>query len=137
MSVTLVDTNVLLDIVTNDLVWGDWSIGQMDAAAIKGAVVINDVIYAELSVRFTTIESLDGVLNDAGVAIAPMPRPALFLAGKAFQRYRAAGGARTDVLPDFFIGAHAAIAGFTLLTRDAQRYRWYFPKIEMITPQAA
>lgn len=132
MSITLVDTNVLLDLVTDDPDWADWSIAQLDAAAIRGGLAIDDVIYAELSVRFEKIETLDATL--AGIALLPIPRPALFLAGKAFQRYRAAGGARTGVLPDFFIGAHAAVAGLTLLTRDAQRYRTYFPMIELVAP---
>lgn len=131
---TLVDTNVLLDVVTNDATWADWSIRQLDAAAIRGPLAINDVVYAELSVRFATIETLDAVLNEAGITVEPMPRPALFLAGTVFQRYRAAGGRRTGVLPDFFIGAHAAVARFTLLTRDAQRYRSYFPTLDLITP---
>jgi predicted nucleic acid-binding protein len=92
------------------------------------------VIYAELSVRFATIEVLEVVLHDAGVAMEPMPRSALFLAGKAFQRYRAAGGRRTGVLPDFFIGAHAAVARLVLLPRDARRYRSYFPTIDLVAP---
>ncbi len=132
--VTLVDTNVLLDLFTDDPVWAQWSMAQLDVAASKGALAINDAVYAELSVRFTAIETLDAVLDEAGVTLTPIPRTALFLAGKAFQRYRAAGGVRTGVLPDFFIGAHAAVAGLTLLTRDAQRYRSYFPKIEVIAP---
>jgi predicted nucleic acid-binding protein len=134
VSVTLVDTNVLLDIVTDDPKWADWSIGQLDAATLKGMVVINDVIYAELSVRFATIETRDAVLDKAGISTANMPRSALFLAAKAFQRYRSAGGARSGVLPDFFIGAHAAVLGWTLLSRDAQRYRTYFPSVELVTP---
>jgi predicted nucleic acid-binding protein len=92
------------------------------------------VVYAELSVRFATIEALDGILDDAGIVLAPMPRAALFLAGKAFQRYRATGGQRTGVLPDFFIGAHAAVARLPLISRDQQRYRTYFPTIELIAP---
>ena len=131
---TLVDTNVLLDVVTDDPVWAEWSIRQLDAAAFQGPVIINDVVYAELSVRFHRIEDLDAALNEAGIMLAPMPRQALFLAGKVFQRYRAAGGNRTGVLPDFFIGAHAAIAGLPLLTRDVQRYRTYFPSLELIAP---
>ncbi len=131
---TLVDTNVLLDLVINDARWADWSIAQLDAAALRGSVAINDIIYAELSVRFAAIEPLDAIVNEIGVALAPMPRSALFLAGKAFQRYRLAGGARTSVLPDFFIGAHAAVTGFRLLSRDAQRYRAYFPTIDLVTP---
>jgi predicted nucleic acid-binding protein len=131
---TLVDTNVLLDLVTNDAKWADWSIRQLDAAALKGPLIIDDVVYAELSARFVAIETLDDILDEARITVAPIPRAALFLAGKAFQRYRAAGGTRTGVLPDFFIGAHASVAGVALLTRDAQRYRSYFPAINLVTP---
>jgi predicted nucleic acid-binding protein len=131
---TLVDTNILLDLVTNDPVWADWSIGQLDAAALKGPLAINDVVYAELSIRFQAIEALDGMLDEAGIEMAPMPRAALFLAGKVFQRYRSAKGPRTGVLPDFFVGAHAAVAGLALLTRDTARYRTYFPTIALIAP---
>lgn len=131
---TLVDTNVLLDLFTDDPVWADWSIRQLDAAAIRGPLAINDVIYAELSVRFGTIEALDGLLDEARVEMASIPRPALFLAGKVFQRYGAQGGPRTGVLPDFFVGAHAAVAGLRLVTRDTQRYRTYFPKLDLVTP---
>ena len=131
---TLIDTNILLDLVTNDAKWADWSIRQLDAAALKGPLAINDVVYAEMSVRFAAIETLEAVLDDAGISVATMPRAALFLAGKAFQRYRASGGKRTGVLPDFFIGAHAAVTRSTLLTRDAQRYRSYFPTIDLVTP---
>lgn len=131
---TLVDTNVLLDLVTNDAEWADWSISQLDAAAVKGPLVINDVVYAELSVRFAAIETLEDALGEVAISVAAMPRAALFLAGKVFQRYRAAGGTRTGVLPDFFIGAHAAVAGMPLLTRDARRYRSYFPLLDLMTP---
>lgn len=134
MSTTLIDTNVLLDLFTNDPAWADWSIRQLDMAAVRGPLAINDVVYAELSVRFEAIEALDAALEEAGVTVSAMPRPALFLAGKAFQRYRAAGGTRTGVLPDFFIGAHAAVSGTALLTRDAQSYRTCFPTIELIAP---
>jgi len=131
---TLVDTNVLLDILTADPNWADWSIRQLDAASLQGPVVINDVVYAELSVRFATIEALDAVLADAAIEIATTPRAALFLAGKVFLRYRASGGQRTGVLPDFFIGAHAAVSRLTLLTRDARRYRTYFSSLELAAP---
>ncbi len=131
---TLVDTNVLLDVLTDNPDWASCSIRQLDAVALQGPVIINDVVYAELSVRFHRIEDLDAILDDAGITLAPMPRQALFLAGKVFQRYRAAGGNRTGVLPDFFIGAHAAIAGLPLLTRDIRRYRTYFPSLELIAP---
>jgi predicted nucleic acid-binding protein len=132
--VTLVDTNVLLDLVTDDVHWADWSIRALDSAELRGPLAINDIVYAELSVRLPTIEALEAIIDDIGIEMAAMPRPALFLAGKAFQRYRAAGGTRTGVLPDFFIGAHAAVMGWPLLTRDAQRYRSYFPRIDLVTP---
>ena len=135
MSGTLVDTNVLLDVVTADPAWADWSVAALEAAAAAGPIAINDVIYAELSVRFASIEGLDGMLHEARIDLAPMPRAALFLAGRAFATYPAAGGARTGVLPDLFIGAHAAVAGWRLLTRDTRRYRNYFPTVSLITPK--
>jgi hypothetical protein len=134
MSATFVDTNVLLDLVTDDPDWADWSIKALDAAAIRGPLLINDIVYAELSVRFDTIEALETLISDAALTFVVMPRAALFLAGKAFQKYRAAGGARTGVLPDFFIGAHAVVADWPLLTRDVARYRTYFPKLRLIIP---
>ena len=132
---TLVDTNVLLDLVTNDPVWADWSVRQLDHAAGKGPLIISDVVYAELSVGFERIEDLDDLLDEAGIEMGEIPREALFLAGKAFRRYRAAGGARSGVLPDFFIGAHAAVLGLPLLTRDAKRYRSYFPSVVLMAPE--
>jgi hypothetical protein len=132
--VTLVDTNILLDVVTNDPLWAGWSIQQLDAAALRGALMVNPVVYAELSVRFAAIEALDAMLGKAGVVLSDVPRPALFLAGKAFQRYRAGGGGRAGVLPDFFIGAHAAVTETPLLTRDPRRFRTYFPTVDLITP---
>jgi predicted nucleic acid-binding protein len=132
--VTLIDTNVLLDLLTSDPKWADWSIGQLDAAALRGPLAINDIVYAELSVRFATIEALDAVVAEMGIVIAAMPRAALFLAGKVFQRYRAGGGTRSGVLPDFFIGAHAAVLGCSLLSRDAGRYRAWFPGVGLVTP---
>jgi predicted nucleic acid-binding protein len=130
----LVDTNVLLDLVTGDPEWAEWSRQQLQFAATRDKIAINDIIYAELSVRYGTIEALDQMLRQAEVVSAVIPRPALFLAGKAFQRYRFAGGIRTGVLPDFFIGAHAVIADCMLITRDAARYRTYFPRITLIAP---
>ena len=131
---TLVDTNVLLDLVTNDAEWADWSQRQLEAAAVRGPLQINDVVYAELSVGFQRIEELDAVLVAAQIEMAPIPREALFLAGKVFQRYRGGGGSRTGVLPDFFIGAHAAVASLPLLTRDVRRYRTYFPTLTLVAP---
>jgi predicted nucleic acid-binding protein len=131
---TLVDTNVLLDIATNDPRWAIWSLRRLDAAAIRGPVLINPVVYAEFSIGYARIEEIDQVLADAALRLAEIPRPALFLAGKVFQSYRARGGSRIGVLPDFFIGAHAAVAQFPLLTRDPLRYRTYFPDIVLIAP---
>ncbi|CAH1665048.1 MULTISPECIES: type II toxin-antitoxin system VapC family toxin [unclassified Chelatococcus] len=131
---TLVDTNILLDLVTNDQDWADWSIEQLETAALAGPLMINDVVYAELSVRYDRIEGLDAFIEDAGLELMPIPRSALFLAGKVFTHYRKAGGSRTGVLPDFFIGAHAAVQGLPLLTRDLKRYRTYFPTVELISP---
>lgn len=130
----LIDSNVVLDIVTNDEHWFEWSRVRLEDAALAGVLTINDIVYAEVSIGYDNIERVDELVLEMGLAIAPMPREALFLAGKVFQRYRAAGGARQGVLPDFFIGAHAAVAGLPLLTRDARRYRTYFPTLELIAP---
>lgn len=131
---TLVDTNVLLDLVTDDPIWADWSIAQLEAASLDGPLLINDVVYAELAVRYNRIELLEAFVDEAGLIVAPMPRAALFLAGKVFTQYRRSGGSRTGVLPDFFIGAHAAVNEVALLTRDVGRYRTYFPTLKLITP---
>lgn len=131
---TLVDTNVLLDLVTDDPKWSDWSIAQLEAASIEGPLLINDVIYAELAVRYERIETLEAFVEEAGLDMRPIPKPALFLAGKVFTQYRKAGGTRTGVLPDFFIGAHAAVQRLPLLTRDVGRYRSYFPSLKLIAP---
>lgn len=132
---TLIDTNVLLDLVTDDPVWAGWSVAQLEAASLTGPLSINAVVYAELSVRYDRIEALEAFVAEAGLAMVPVPRAALFLAGKVFLRYRRAGGTRTGVLPDFFIGAHAAVAGLPLLTRDAGRYGTYFPGLTLISPE--
>jgi predicted nucleic acid-binding protein len=134
--VTLADANVLLDVVTDDPVWIAWSLAALAAAALAGPIFINDVVYAEISTRYASIEELDEMLAGTMIRIAPIPPSALFLAGKAFLRYRKAGGIRTGVLPDFFIGAHAVIEGWPLLTRDPRRYRTYFPTLRVIAPDA-
>lgn len=131
---TLVDTNVLLDLVTDDPNWADWSLSQLEAGSLDGPLLINDVVYAELAVRYERIEHLEAFVDGAELEIAPMPRAALFLVGKVFTQYRRAGGLRTGVLPDFFIGAHAAVAQLPLLTRDVRRYRTYFPSLKLIAP---
>jgi predicted nucleic acid-binding protein len=130
----LVDTNVLIDVIDNDPVWADWSQQQLDLANAVGPVGVNDIVYAELSMGFPGTAELDDVITRAGVSIVAPPSEALFLAGRAFLRYRAAGGPRTGVLPDFFIGAQAAAMKAPLITRDPRRYLAYFPGIELITP---
>lgn len=130
----LVDTNVLLDIFFDDPAWASWSVRCLETAALHGDIVTNDVVYAELSVRSPSVESLNNALARAGVRLVSTPRPALFAAGKAFHSYRARGGPRTSLLPDFFIGAHAAVLGVPLVTRDPRRYRTYFPKLELVAP---
>jgi predicted nucleic acid-binding protein len=130
----LVDTNVLIDALHDDAQWADWSIGQLRALSQIHELAINPVIYAELSVAFTSIEELDGVTAGMRLRLLDLPKPALFLAGKAFFRYRRDGGSRPSVLPDFFIGAHAAVSGLPILTRDVRRYRNFFPGVMLVTP---
>jgi predicted nucleic acid-binding protein len=130
--VVLVDTNVLLDVVQDDADWADWSQQQLEAASLQGPLVINAVVYAELSMAYERIEDLERTLQLIGLREIAIPREALFLAGKAFLRYRRRRGGKTNVLPDFFIGAHAAIAGIPVLTRDVRRYRSYFPTVEIL-----
>jgi predicted nucleic acid-binding protein len=130
----LVDTHVLLDIATNDPNWADWSVAQLDAAAVRGPVVIKALVYSEFSFGYDQIEDVERLLKDVDIGWAETPREALFLAGKAFQQYRRQGASRTGVLPDFFIGAHAAVSRMTLLARDPARYRSYVPKVGLISP---
>jgi len=132
--VTFVDTNVLLDLVINDPHWATWSQANLEAAALSGPPQINEVVYAELATGADSLDEVEEFLSITGIDVAPTPRQALFLAAKAFAAYRARGGRRTGVLPDFFIGAHAAILGAPLLTRDPRRYRTYFPTLELIAP---
>lgn len=130
----LVDTNVLVDVLQDDPDWADWSIAQMRAQSTIRALVINPVIYAELSLAYASPEALDQALDTMGIELVEIPRPALFLAGRAYVRYRRAGGARQNVLSDFFIGAHAAVTACPILTRDVARYVTYFPTVELIAP---
>jgi len=132
--VTLVDSSVLIDILMDDPIWFDWSLDQLEAAALRGPLLINDIVYAETSTRYAAIEDFEAALVIANMTVVPTPRMALFLAGKAFTQYRRAGGTRTGVLSDFFIGAHAAIEKMPLLTRDARRYQNYFPTATIIAP---
>ena len=130
----IVDTNVLVDVLEDDPDWAEWSIGQLRGQAQVHELVINPIIYAELSLAFATVEALDAAVDQMRLTVAEVPRPALFLAGQAFLRYRRAGGGKSNVLSDFFIGAHAAVASCPLLTRDVQRYRTYFPTVKLIAP---
>lgn len=133
---TLVDSDVLLDLVAGEQEWTAWSKAQLESAAARGPLVINDIIYAAVSARFAAFEVLDAYLDDVEIDVVPIPRAALFLAGKIFLKYRASGGVRTGVLSDFFIGAHAAVLKIPILTRDVRRYRSYFPTVALITPGA-
>jgi len=134
MESTLVDSNVLLDIATRDANWFDWSTSALESAANESPLIINAIIYAEVSIGFRRIEDLETAIPASLYRRDPLPFEAAFLAGKAFLRYRRRGGTRVRPLPDFFIGAHAAIAQHRLLTRDPRRYRTYFPTVELIAP---
>jgi len=130
----LVDSNVIFDYLSQDEEWFDWSAAMLAAAAEAGAIVINPVIYSEVSVRFARIEDVDLVLPADYFVRSPIPWAASFLAAKCFAQYKRRGGTRSGTLPDFYIGAHAAVSGLALLTRDARRYRQYFPKLRIIAP---
>ena len=130
----LVDTNILVDVLQDEPRWAEWSIGQLRAQAQVHELAINPVIYAEMSLSFLTIEALDAVVSRMELVLQEIPKPALFLAAKAFSQYRRRGGNKAQVLPDFFIGAHAAVLGWPLLTRDASRFRTYFPNLEVLAP---
>ena len=130
----LVDTNVLIDVLQDDPQWADWSIRQLRAQAVLHELAINSVVYAEISLSFSTLEALEQVVETMRLAVREIPRPALFLAGKAFAKYRRRGGSKAQVLPDFFIGAHAAVEGWPLLTRDPARFTTYFPGLRVLAP---
>lgn len=134
MSDTLVDSNVILDILTEDDEWLDWSSTQLAESANSGMLVINPIIYTEVSARFERIEELDDALPVNYYRRVPLPFEAAFLAGQCFMKYKRRGGNRRSPMPDFYIGAHAALSGLTLLTRDARRYRDYFPTVRIIAP---
>jgi predicted nucleic acid-binding protein len=125
--VIIVDSNVLIDVLENDPTWAEWSITQLRAQSQIHRLVINETVYAEISLTFSTVEALDQTIQDLDLDFIDIPKPALFLAGKAFLRYRRQGGTKSNVLGDFFIGAHAAVAGCAILTRDTRRFSSYFP----------
>jgi predicted nucleic acid-binding protein len=130
----LVDTNVLLDVLENDTEWGAWSQERLDSAIAVDTLAINPIIYSELSIAFARIEELESVISEGSLLVEPIPREALFLAGKVFLKYRKSRGIKQNVLPDFFIGAHAAVMQWPILTRDVRRYRTYFPTVQLIAP---
>ena len=131
---TLIDSNVLIDVLTADPVWSSWSAQAADHAAASGPMVINPIIYADVSVQFDRIEDVEALLTPAEFIRAAIPWNAAFLAGQCVVQYRRRGGVKHSPLPDFFIGAHAAVSGLRLLTRDAKRYRTYVPTVELICP---
>jgi predicted nucleic acid-binding protein len=131
---TLVDSNVLLDVITEDPKWLEWSSRALEKAAEESALVINPIIYGEVSIGFHRIEDLDAALSPSLIRREHLPWSAAFLAGKCFLAYRKGGGSKRSPLPDFYIGAHAAVAGMRLLTRDSARYRTYFPALEVLSP---
>jgi predicted nucleic acid-binding protein len=134
MRPVLVDSNVLIDVMHQDPIWLGWSSAALGTAAESVPLIVNPLIYAEVSLRFASLEELDDALPLSLFRREPLPWEAAFLAGKCFVTYRRRGGTRRSPLPDFYIGAHAAVAGYRLLTRDAGRYRSYFPKLDLIAP---
>ena len=134
MLATLVDSNVLLDVITGDEEWSDWSASALARAADTSRLIINPIVYAEVAARFERIEDLEDALPADYYERHALPWEAAFLAGRCSVRYRRRGGARRSPLPDFYIGAHAAIEGLTLLTRDPKRYRTYFPTLRILAP---
>ena len=134
MAHIIVDSNVLLDIITEDSRWCEWSAKTVERYADDNVLAINAVIYAEVSIGFERIEDMEAALPESHLARLSIPAEAAFLAGKCFVRYRREGGARRSPLPDFFIGAHAAVLGASLITRDAARYETYFPALHLISP---
>lgn len=130
----LVDTNVLIDVLENDPDWADWSLSQLQAQSRVHRLVINPIVYAELSLTFSAFEVLDEVLSNMELPVLEMPRQALFLAGKAFVKYRRNGGVKNNVLGDIFIGAHAAVSNLPILTRETRRYSNYYPSVNLVSP---
>lgn len=131
---TLVDTNVIADILTPDSEWQSWSIDRIDECRRKGALATNEIVFAELSARLSSEADVQTALTNLDIAFERIPTAGLFAAGKAFRKYRIAGGLRTTVLPDFFLGAHAQVNRVPILTRDTRPYRTYFPDVNLITP---
>lgn len=131
----LVDANVILDVFLDDPVWADWSESVLEEYSVHTTLYINPIIYTEVSIGFTKIEQLEASLHKGGFQMLELPKEALFLAGKTYLKYRKGKGLKNSPLPDFYIGAHAAVTGMCLLTRDIRRYRTYFPTVEVISPK--
>jgi predicted nucleic acid-binding protein len=134
MAAYLVDSSVLLDVFTADPVWAEWSVGQLERASADGTVFIDPMVYSEISIGFSRIEDLEAATRGSGLVWSEIPREALFLAGKAYMSYRKAGGQKKSPLPDFFIGAHAAVSDLVLITRDTERVRRHFPRVRLSCP---
>jgi len=134
MNGVLVDSNILLDVFLDDPEWGTWSEEQLTVYGASHHLYINPIIYSEISIGFSRIEDLEQTLQEGGFILLPIPKEALFLAGKIFLQYRKQKGTKRSPLPDFYIGAHAAVETLTLLTRDQRRYRSYFPHLDLVSP---
>ena len=132
----LVDTSVIIDVITDDPLWATWSVRQLEANAAAG-LVINPVIYAELCFGFSVVEPVDELVREFGLLYREIPRPGLFRAAKAFGAYKSRGGTKDSVLPDFFVGGHAEATGLPVLTRDPGRIQAYFPTVRLIAPVGA
>ena len=137
MKGVLVDSNVILDIFLNDPDWADWSEAILGEYSVTSSLIINPIVYSEVSIGFERIEDLESAINKGGFQMLELPKEALFLAGKAFLKYRRAKGVKRSPLPDFYVGAQAAVLGMNLITRDTSRYRTYFPTVKLISPEAA
>lgn len=136
MAVILIDSCVVTDLADPDSAWFDWSASMLEKLDRDNTLVVNPIIYAECSVGFERIEDVEALFGHLGFAMRPLPRESLFLAGKAFLQYRKRKGQKSNVLPDFFIGAHAAVAGFRLISRDKGRFSTYFPSVDLILPES-
>ena len=134
MKGVLVDSNIILDVFLNDLKWADWSESKLEEYSVQTSLFINSIIYSEISIGFELIEDLESAISKAGFQLLEIPKEALFLAGKAYVKYKRRKGVKSTPLPDFFIGAQAAVLDLELLTRDVSRYQSYFPTVKLITP---
>ncbi len=135
MNGVLIDSCVLLDLFTDDPNWADWSESTLDKKSQTNTLFINSILYTEISIGFNKIEEVEKAISELGIKVLEIPREALFLTGKVFLKYRRNRGVKISPLPDFFIGAHAAVSGFELITRDAAKYKTYFPQVKLILPK--